>query len=47
MRRFVRSPQTRTHLITYGANDCLAVTKLMMVVELNWTKEQLQRFDQL
>ena len=39
--------QTRAHLINYAANDCLAVTKLMMVVELNWTKEQLQRFNQL
>jgi hypothetical protein len=39
--------QTRTHLIIYAVNDCLAVTKLMMVVELNWTKEQLQRFNQL
>ncbi len=39
--------QTRAHLINYATNDCLAVTKLTMVVELNWTKEQLQRFNQL
>jgi len=39
--------QTRAHLITYAASDCLAVTKLTMVLELSWTKEQLQRFNQL
>ncbi len=38
--------QARIHLITYAVNDCLAVTKLMMVVKLNWTKEQLQHFNQ-
>ena len=44
MKRNIRP--TRTHLITYAANDCLAVTKLMMVVDLNWTRKQLQQFNQ-
>lgn len=28
-------------IILYAVNDCLAATKLMMVIDFNWTKEQL------
>lgn len=34
----------REHLILYAVNDCLAVTKLLMVLEFEWTKEQLQQY---
>ena len=34
------------HLILYAANDCLAVTKLLMVLESNWSKEQLEQYNQ-
>jgi hypothetical protein len=29
----------------YAVNDCLAVTKLLMVLELDSTKEQLQQYN--
>lgn len=31
--------------IVYAANDCLAVTKLLMAIEFLWTKEQLDRYN--
>jgi formate hydrogenlyase subunit 3/multisubunit Na+/H+ antiporter MnhD subunit len=38
--------KTNDHLILYAVNDCLAVTKLFMVLELNWTKAQLRQCNQ-
>ncbi len=38
--------KTNNHLILYAVNDCLAVTKLLMVLELNWTKAQLRQYNQ-
>ncbi|CAF1525573.1 unnamed protein product [Adineta ricciae] len=32
-------------LVLYAVNDCLSVTKLRMLVEFNWTKEQLDRYN--
>lgn len=31
--------------IIYAVNDCLAVTKLLMVIEYLWTKEELDRYN--
>ena len=33
-------------LIQYAVNDCLAVTKLIMVLKFDWSKEQLQQYNQ-
>jgi hypothetical protein len=32
-------------LILYAVNDCLAVSKLVMVLEKDWTKEQLEQYN--
>jgi hypothetical protein len=32
-------------LILYAVNDCLAVTKLLIVVEFDWKKEQLEEYN--
>ena len=39
--------QIHEHKIIYAVHDCLAVAKLMMVLELSWTREQLQQYNQL
>ncbi len=31
--------------VFYAVNDCLAVTKLLMVLEFIWTKEQLEQYN--
>ncbi|CAF1529444.1 unnamed protein product [Adineta ricciae] len=33
-------------LVRYAVNDCLAVTKLHMLIDGNWTKEQLEKYNQ-
>jgi len=38
--------QLHEHLILYAVNDCLAVTKLLMVIEFNWTKAQLHQYNE-
>jgi hypothetical protein len=35
----------RQHLIAYAVNDCLAVTKLSMVIFHNWTLNQLKQYN--
>jgi len=32
--------------ILYAVNDCLAVTKLLMVLEFIWTKQQLEQYNE-
>jgi len=43
----INKPIMRNHedLILYAVNDCLAVTKLLMVLESNWTKAQLRQYN--